>query len=215
MQVILCRHGRTDFNDQERFQGSKHDTSLNEKGLEHARLMAEALKEENFEYAFTSPLKRCRMTAEKIMEYHSCPLVVREELRELDYGDFSGLTPAEIKKKYPGEWEKRLHDKYNYKIINGESNKEIDEKHIAPLIEEFGEKYYSRKILVVTHGAAGRLFLGNLLGLEPDEKVKIDIPNDCIYYVNFRPNKTEIRYKRLESGEEKNGWLEKDYEKSL
>ena len=39
-----------------------------------------------------------------------------------------------------------------------------------------------------------------VLGLGPDEKMSIMMPNDCIYFVEYRPHKTEVRYELLESG---------------
>ena len=214
MKIVLCRHGRTDWNNQRRYQGWQ-GTPLNETGFEHAKLVSEALKDENFEYTFCSPLKRCLQTAKEIMKLQKCKLEIKEGLKEINYGDFAGHTPSNIQKKMPGMWEKRkssFQSKYDFKHPNGESFREIDENRVKPMLEEFKEKYYSRKILLVTHQGVGRLILGNLMGFSEAEKMDLSIPNDCIYYLNYRPNKTTIRHYFAETGKSEDGFLRREDE---
>tara|TARA_Y100000310_G_scaffold345709_1_gene468599 strand:+ start:2868 stop:3509 length:642 start_codon:yes stop_codon:yes gene_type:complete len=207
MKLILCRHGQTDFNIQRRYQGLAQ-TPLNEAGFQQAKRVAEKLKEEELDAAFSSPLKRAVQTAEEIVKPHkNLKLILRDELTELDYGHLSEKTPEEIEAENPGIWAKREENKYDFDHLGGETFRNADEKRVKPLLKEFQEKYSSRTILAVSHGGVGRLILGNLLGLEPKEKMLIDIPNDCIYYVNYRPHKTEIKYFLVDSGKEGKGYL--------
>src|SRR3989344_3023119 len=209
MKLILCRHSETDFNTQKRLQG-KLETELNERGVKQARLVAEKLESEGFDYAFSSPQERCRQTASGIMRFHpKTKMVFRNELREIDLGKYTGMNPGEIEEKFPGEWGKRVDSKYEFLHEGGESYKGVDEKRVQPLLKEFREKYSSRTILVVTHQGIGRLIIGNLLGLAPGQKMKIDFPNECIYFIDYRPHKTEIMYCLAEEGIEGKGWLEK------
>ena len=209
MKLILCRHGETDFNTQKRLQG-KLETELNERGVKQARLVAERLESDEFDCAFSSPQDRCRQTASEIMRFHQkTKMVFRNELREIDLGKYTGMNPEEIEEKFPGEWGKRVDSKYEFLHEGGESYKGVDEKRVKPLLKEFREKYSSRTILVVTHQGIGRLIIGNLLGLAPGQKMKIDFPNECIYFIEYRPHKTEIMYCLAEEGIEGKGWLEK------
>ncbi|MCR4335929.1 MAG: histidine phosphatase family protein, partial [archaeon] len=199
--------GQTDFNVQKRYQGLSQ-TPLNENGLRQAKKIAEILKNEDFDAAFSSPLKRAVQTAKEIVKPHkNLKLILREELRELDYGHLSGKTPNEIEIENPGTWAKREKNKYDFDHLGGETFRDADEKRVKPLLKEFQEKYSSRTILAVSHGGLGRLIIGNLLGLEPKEKMIIDIPNDCIYYINYRPHKTEVNYFLVDSKKEGNGYL--------
>ena len=67
MKVYIIRHGETAWNVQKRLQGVS-DTELNEKGIQMAKLTAEALKDVPFDCCFTSPLKRAKDTALYILK---------------------------------------------------------------------------------------------------------------------------------------------------
>ena len=209
MQIVLCRHGETDYNVARRLQG-KLETVLNNHGKRQAELVAKKLKTEEFDCAFSSPQKRCRETTEKIMKFHpKTKLVFIDNLREIDLGKYSGMNPREIDEKFSGTWSKRVDNKYEFEHEGGESYKGVDENRVKPLLREFREKYSSRKILVITHQGVARLLIGNVLGLKPAEKMKVDMPNDCIYYIQYRPHKTVLNYFLAETGVEGEGYLEK------
>jgi len=209
MKLIICRHGQTDYNAQKRLQGHL-ETELNEIGLSQAMLVSEHLKDLEFDHAFASPQKRCKATANEIMKYHSDnKLVFRDELKEIDVGIYTGMTPKEIDKKFPGRWSERVDNKYDFKHKNGESYKEVDENRVQPLLKEFREKYSSRTILLITHQGTGRLILGSLLGYSPEEKMKINFPNDCIYFVDYLPHKTIVKHYRAETNEWGEGCLQR------
>lgn len=209
MKLFLCRHGETDSNVQKRLQG-RLETSINGHGLEQAELIAQKLKKEEFDFVFSSPQKRCVETARAIMKYHENRVVYRDELKEVDLGKYTGMDRHDIEKKFPGDWAKRVDSKYDFMHEGGESYKSADKNRIKPMLNEFREKYSSRKLLVVTHGGICRLLLGNLLGLSEKEKMRIDLPNDCIYYIDYLPHKTVVRYYLCESGLSGEGHLTKE-----
>ncbi len=208
MKIILCRHGRTDFNNEKRYQG-KIETHINEEGKKQAEAIADYLKDFEFDYVFSSPRKRCLETAEIILKNHEVDLKIKEELGEVNYGFFEGKSVEEINEKLNEHWEERINKKYDFVPEGGESYKEIDEKRVKPLLDEFKEKYYSRTILIVTHQGTGRLFLGNTFGALPNEKMEIDLPNEVIYFIEFRPHKTEISYYNTKTKEMKKGLLKR------
>lgn len=104
--VFLVRHGQTDFNIILKLQG-REDVALNETGVSQARECAEVLKEASknglsVEKVFSSPLSRAKETADIISEALNLGAVsVEWDLIERDYGELSGLTLDERKKKFP------------------------------------------------------------------------------------------------------------------
>ncbi len=206
MRIVLCRHGETDFNKQHRFQG-KLETELNNHGLEQAKLLAEALKGENFYAILCSPRKRCIRTAEEINKYHNKRIRILEELSEIDLGIYTGMNKEEIEEKFPGVWVKRVDNKYDFLHEGGESYKQIDETRVANFIRDLKEKYSSRNILIVTHAGVGRLIVGSLIGLSGREKMHIEIPNECIYFIEYKPHKTKISYLCVESKKSGEGYI--------
>ncbi|PIN85504.1 MAG: hypothetical protein COV47_01865 [Candidatus Diapherotrites archaeon CG11_big_fil_rev_8_21_14_0_20_37_9] len=207
MKLILCRHGQTDYNKEHRLQGSL-ETDISSEGRKQAREVGDFLKSKEFDFAFCSPQKRCMQTASEIMAFHKDKeLVQRNELREIDVGKYEGMNPAEIEKKFPGDWKKRMQDKYSFVHAAGESYAKMDSERIKPLLQEFKEKYYSRTLLLVTHMGTGRLIIGNMLGLKGKEMMEIHFPNDCIYFIEYRPHKTVLEYVLVETGKKGKGFI--------
>ena len=120
------------------------------------------------------------------------------------------MDKGEIEKKFPGDWAKRDDNKYDFRHESGESYREVDENRVRPLLNEFREKYSSRKLLVITHQGTARLVIGNLLGLSPEEKMLVDFPNNCVYRVSYLPHKTEITYSLVGLGESDKGYIKRE-----
>lgn len=99
MQIVLVRHGATDWNLEHRCQGAT-DRALSEVGLRQAEEIAARLSQETIHGVYASDLKRARRTAEVISAHHQLPVVVDASIRELDHGHLEGLTFNEIKQSY-------------------------------------------------------------------------------------------------------------------
>lgn len=100
MKLWLVRHAETEWSVALRHTG-RTDIPLTEAGREHARTLAPVLAAENFTLALSSPLWRARETAELAGFGSSCEL--RDALLEWDYGDYEGITTAEIRGTRP-DW---------------------------------------------------------------------------------------------------------------
>ncbi len=100
MQILLLRHGATDWNLQGRCQGTT-DMELNSVGLQQAREVAAYLGNERIHAVYSSNLKRAIQTAVAISEPRNLAVVIDESLRELDHGKLEGLTFSEIQAQYP------------------------------------------------------------------------------------------------------------------
>jgi len=99
MQVVLLRHGATDWNLQGRCQGTS-DIELNDVGLRQADTIAACLSREQIDAVYSSHLRRALQTAHAVSRPHHLPVVVERDVRELDHGDLEGLTFNEIKEQY-------------------------------------------------------------------------------------------------------------------
>jgi broad specificity phosphatase PhoE len=99
VQVLLVRHGATDWNLQGRCQGAT-DLDLNEVGIRQAEQIAASLSTETIHGIYSSNLKRAQQTAHLIGLHHRLPVLIESDVRELDHGQLEGLTFAEIKDNY-------------------------------------------------------------------------------------------------------------------
>jgi len=100
LEIVLVRHGATDWNLQGRCQGSS-DRALCEAGERQAREIAAALRSEKLSAVYSSGLIRARHTAQLISQPHDLPVQIEHDIRELDHGALEGLTFEEIKEQYP------------------------------------------------------------------------------------------------------------------
>ncbi len=90
MEILLVRHGETDWNRARRMQGHI-DIPLNTEGLRQARALGAALASEKLDAIYSSDLQRARVTAQAVADVHQMTVVIDEQLRERCYGVFEGL----------------------------------------------------------------------------------------------------------------------------
>jgi probable phosphoglycerate mutase len=97
--VWLVRHADTEWSLSGRHT-SRTDLPLIPRGVERARALGPILAREQFQLVLTSPRLRARQTAE--LTGFGASAVVDQDLCEWDYGDYEGLTSAEIHQRVPG-----------------------------------------------------------------------------------------------------------------
>lgn len=115
-ELFLVRHGETEGQSSIRYHG-RTDVALSELGRAQMRAAAAALAPRGFTRVFASTMVRAVEGARLIAGEHA-PIVCLEELAEVDFGLFEGLTAEEIRARYPAEFERwnleRLETTYAY-----------------------------------------------------------------------------------------------------
>jgi len=119
MQIVLLRHGATDWNLQGRCQGAT-DLELNEVGIRQARSIAARLSAEPITAVYSSHLKRAQQTAEFVSRPHRLPIYIEEDVRELDHGALEGLTFKDIKENFPEFIQKWRSEPAEIRVPGGE-----------------------------------------------------------------------------------------------
>ena len=150
VQIVLVRHGATDWNLQGRCQGSS-DRHLSEVGIRQAEQIAALFSNEEIHAIYSSHLQRARQTAALISQPHDLPVLIEEELRELDHGELEGLTFNEIKSKY-GEFLTRWRSEpADIRVPGGERLADVAERAWNGLNEIVRRHPDAQRILVVSH----------------------------------------------------------------
>ncbi|WP_319371078.1 alpha-ribazole phosphatase [uncultured Ilyobacter sp.] len=145
-KVILVRHGESEMNRDGLFFGWL-DPKLTAKGIEQAHKAKSIIESFEYDEIYSSDLSRARETAD-IVNYQGLPVNISQELRELNFGIFEGLTYGEIKEKYPNEvnlWKDKWQE-YNYE--NGENVTQL-QKRVVEFLKNLDKE--KKDIVVVTH----------------------------------------------------------------
>ena len=204
MKIILVRHGETVFNVENRYQGVK-DSPLTEKGVKEAKLVAKELSKEKVGVFCSSPLGRAVATAKEIAKFHKIKPILRDKLKEINYGEYEGKSLKEIDEKNP-EWKiERITNRYYAKPPKGESYAELEER-LKPIIEEILGR--EGTVLIVAHANVNKAIIRLILNLGKEEINYICQPNNCIYVIEKKDEGYEISYKLAGEGIEGKGYLE-------
>jgi probable phosphoglycerate mutase len=179
--IYLCRHGQTFHNREGRLQG-RTESDLTPLGLMQARAMGALLhdlvrRDPPAPWRLVaSPLRRARATAEAIGERLGLEVGFDGRLVEIDVGEWSGRLREEVHGENPhlmGD------DAWGFQAPGGETYEAMMARLISWLDEQAAEP--ERRLIVVSHGVAGRLLRGAYAGLAREETLRLDIPQDAIY----------------------------------
>jgi probable phosphoglycerate mutase len=100
-EIILIRHGETEWSKNGRHT-STTDLPLTPSGIEHSVALASFLSDLPLDKVFSSPRQRARTTAHYALGDQAPDIEVTEDLAEWHYGDYEGLTSAQIRRSEPG-----------------------------------------------------------------------------------------------------------------
>jgi broad specificity phosphatase PhoE len=131
--IFLVRHGQTDWNKKQRFQG-RMDIPLNDVGRAQAQALALALKVKKLTAIYSSPLKRALETARSIKAYHpTTPVIEESGLAEMDLGEFDGMEAQQWVERYPDYYALWKEKPSVIKMPKGESLKEVQARALKTL----------------------------------------------------------------------------------
>jgi probable phosphoglycerate mutase len=160
--LYLVRHGETDWNREKRWQGH-HDRSLSATGRAQASAAARRLRVERITQIHTSDLKRARETAQIIAGVCGVEFRADRALREVDVGNWAGLTHDEAKKRFPEGYARRRAGGTGWE--GGESYEQMGERVRAYVTRLVDSSRGSERIALVCHSGVIRLLVVHALGL--------------------------------------------------
>jgi alpha-ribazole phosphatase len=161
MRLLLVRHGETDYNQQWRFQGHS-DLGLNQAGRWQAEGLRQRLEREPLDVVYTSVSKRAVATANIIARQRGLRVVPCENLAEIDFGKFEGLTYDEIVKSYP-DWKP---DDFSFTAYGGESLEQLAQRIKAFADGLRSDNPAAATILIIAHSGSLSVLLCVLLRID-------------------------------------------------
>lgn len=182
-KVFLVRHGETEWNKLGKFQGCQ-DIDLSQEGIVQAQYLSEKFSD-NFDYIYTSPLKRALQTAEVIANNKEIKPTIINELREINFGEWEGLTLKEISSNFPDEFTNWRTDKNEAPMCGGDLSLKNASTRAKTAITEIVDKHKGKKILIVAHGGIIKAGLLGLFELDMTMYHKINLGNTAICEIDF------------------------------
>lgn len=169
-ELILIRHGETDWNVEGRIQGHV-DIPLNATGMAQARAVGERFRDEHVDAIISSDLGRAMQTAQPIAQSRSLVPNPEPALRERHLGVLQGLTGDEAQQRVADVWRVFKSRAPAQPLEAGESLAEFAARAVAAL-KAIAERYAGKRVAVVTHGgvldAAYRAAMGMALDAPRD-----------------------------------------------
>lgn len=206
MNLVLIRHGESEWNLENRFTGWT-DVDLSNKGLEEAHNAGNELKKENysFDIAYTSFQKRAIKTLNIVLEEMDqlyIPVVKSWRLNERHYGALQGLNKAETAKKYGDEqvhiWRRSFdicppalddnderHPKFDKKYSQLSENELPKTESLKITIDRVLEFWHSdiansikegKNVIIAAHGNSLRALIKYLLKISDEDIINLNLP---------------------------------------
>ena len=183
--LYYVRHGETDYNAEGRLQG-RRDTQLNARGRRQASESGELLQElfardrrapQDFAYV-ASPLRRARETMEVLrasLKLDPETYALDDRLMEISYGQWEGLTLAEIAARMPGMLDAREQDKWEFAPPGGESYRQLTGR--------IGDWYaaLAQDTVVAGHGGGARALIALFDLMSREEATHAQIAQGAVY----------------------------------
>jgi broad specificity phosphatase PhoE len=184
MRLLLIRHGETEWNASLRYQGP--DVPLNERGRLQAQGIAARLKGLELAALYASDMLRAWETAEIIGSALGLGPEPMPDLREIDVGQWEGLTPEELYRRFPEHMREYDRDPARTVRLGGESYAQLQARALRAL-DTLGQRHSGGTLVAVSHGGAIRALLCHVIGLDLAHFGRMWLDNGSI---------SELRYQK-------------------
>jgi broad specificity phosphatase PhoE len=187
--LLWIRHAATDH-PEGKIAGRAPEVSLSPAGRVQAHRLAERLAEQNIQTIYSSPQLRARATAQQLAETFRAEMRVAAELDELDYGDWTGRTFAELETS--SRWRAFNSVRSCTRIPNGELMLDVQARAIS-LVERALDRHRAESVALVTHADVIRAALAYFLGVPIDLSLRLEVSPASITIVALDQDGPSVR----------------------
>ena len=188
---LFIRHGETDWNRQQRFQG-QIDVPLNATGHEQARRLATRLADAPAHTLLASDLLRTRQTGEPLAASWRLAPRLSAAFREQSFGVLEGLDVPTIRQQHPELWARWLEHQADFALPGGGESIRQFHARVITAVRQAAEDYAGQVVTVVTHGGVLDMLWRTANGLPLDGLRQCEIPNTGINRLRWRAGTLEI-----------------------
>ncbi len=189
----LLRHGQTPASRDNVFCGAGLDPELTAEGREMADAIARACRREKWTAVYSSPMRRTLQTAAPVAACLGLEVRPAPGLREIAYGEWEGLTVAEVERRFHDDHLRWLADPAWHPPTGGETAMALAERALGE-VTKIRREAPDGNVLVVTHKATIRVLLCALLGIDVGRfRYRFACPVGAFSVVEFRPEGPFLR----------------------
>ena len=189
--VLLIRHGAVEGDAKGCFVGAA-DAAMCAAGEAQIRELAARLRQRvRLDAIYCSDLSRSRRTAELLANGSAIPICVRPALREIDMGDWQGLSRREVAERQPADYAARGRDIANFRPPGGESFADLASR-VLPCWRDLVEDGGTQVVAIAGHAGVNRVILCHLLGAPLANLFRIAQRPACLNVVEWRKNEPVV-----------------------
>lgn len=170
--VVLVRHGENEWVKKHRLAGWIPGVHLNKNGHKQAKQVAKRLADLPVKAVYSSPVTRCRETAEYVADIHRQEVIEVDDLGEVRYGRWEGKKIKKLARKRP--WHAVQFYPSRFRFPEGEALRETQFRAIQA-VEELSNRHAEDAIVVVSHADLIKLILAHYLGVHIDLFQRISV----------------------------------------
>ena len=183
-QIILIRHGQTEWNAAGRFQGQLN-SNLSAQGRAQASALGSYLSRGALDHIYASDLDRAHQTATILAELHTLQVSTDPRLGERAMGVFEGNTRPDIENQYPQAWRDYKSLDPDYEIEGGGESIHHVESRAFACLHELTERHSGETIGCVSHGGLIRIVLKSILGIPFQTATRFRVQNTSVHHLEY------------------------------
>lgn len=164
-RLVVLRHGESQANREGVWQG-QYDSPLTEIGVLQAQAAAKVIALGSPAVVVASDLSRAATTGDIVGSAAEVPVTYDARLREIDVGEWTGMSGDVVKERFAVERERHLRGEDFRRGVTGESLSDVQER-VRPMLEEVLHRLEPGRLgVLATHGITARVIVGTMLGLQ-------------------------------------------------
>ena len=180
--IIIVRHGSTEWNEKERFRGLA-DISLSELGIRQAEATSAHLADLAVKKIYASPLSRAMETAAIIGKPHNIQPIQLDGIVDIDFGKFQGLSFAEAEAAYPDLFHQWMANPHLVTLPEGENLAQVRERSSSAL-DEIIDGLKDETVIFVSHKVVISMLICHYLGMKDSQFRQIEMDTCAINTFN-------------------------------
>jgi broad specificity phosphatase PhoE len=177
-RILLIRHGNNDFVGQT-LVGRMPGIHLNQEGQDQVARLAKRLSNVKLSVVYCSPMERARETA---AAFEGIPFHISEELNEINFGDWTGLTFEDLQRR--PEWDYFNRNRASATIPGGESLIQVQQRMLRKA-EEVRQHHKGETIAFISHGDPIKALIAHYIGMDLGHLLHLEVGVASVSVIHF------------------------------